>query len=676
MSGIRSLAVIAALVVLPALAAFNTDGRLRDFGEVARAGARFWASFTQSTPAVAAYVAEYRVLPDGGEGVPVAMELCDAVPESAKTGNWYCIYSDGGLLPGSSLTWAPIAGGTSTALPLTICPSGQTCGPLLHTEMIDGGGVESSAYNATGTPFTACGVWNTELTFAPAKRKLAGNAAGYFTSSGWAWYADENNGSYAFAVWDDALNYSIARNVAIARGADQVLCGIYHNDPAKGVETFKTAVWGESGGTMAAGIGTTGQPLRHTVSAYNFEGAGVVPPIRNKGFFYTEKVLDAGVGMEMFSMMENTNAITLRSAGGEATIGRRSSSLACSADTSFGATSGSVVIGHTMCRAQGKLYSGREGTNLLTRSNAMDETAVWVDVGTPARHLGSVRDHFGTMQSMVLDDNDNGAAEGIVQTAFTAGATGKYHLSCWLMSQDGGTGRLRMVGASNSVGDSDCSWPLTPVSTRYACSSDAGYTVDPVTIATSVLVGGAASDVGSASVVDCQLEQGYKPGGYVQSHPSAQVRNYDHTYGDHNFDAGIRSASGWVLVPSALSGTHNIINVAAQHSGAHVNAWFSDDGGHLHCSFLNADGFGADQASAAAFTLGQAQRWGCFYDDAGVPTACVDSSCTSGAASPSATDNDDFRVHLGHDVSTSGRELDSFLWNVCLDRSPVGCDYR
>lgn len=671
----RSLAVIAALLSLP-VAALSSDGRLREFGEGLRAGGRRASSFfaaTSSEPG--AYLADYRVAPDGGQGMTTAMELCDAVPASAKAGNWYCIYSDGGMAPGSALTWSAIAEGTTTALPLTICPSGQNCGPLLHTEMADGGGLKSTAYNATGTPFSVCGVWNTELNFWPSKRLLAGNANGYFVNSGWAWYADENNGSFAFGVWDTALNFSIARNIAMARGADQAMCGVYFNNPAKGAETWKGEVHGEAGGTTIAAIGTTGQPQPHKWSSFNFEAASVVPPIRSKGLFYTEKILDAGTGAEMISMLSQTNAIAFYSAGGESTLGRRSSSLACSADTSFEATSGSVVIGHTTCRAQGKIYSGRAGTNLAQRSNALGEVAVWADVGTPARHLGDARDHFGTTQSVVLDDNDNAANEGIAQAVATAGASGKYHFSCWMMSQDGGTGRLKMVGASNSVGDSECSWPLTNVSTRYACSSDAGYTADPVTITASVLVGANAAAVGSASAIDCQLEQGYAPGGYVSSYGSAIARNYDLIYGDHHFDAGIRSASGFIKVPTTLFDTHTIISANAHGSLARVAAWLSADGGHLHCQFTNAGGLGINQASTASFTNGANQRWGCFYNDAGVGTACIDNDCASGAATPTATDNDWFKVHFGADPAAPGSELDSWVWNLCLDRHPTGCGY-
>lgn len=676
MPSLRSLALVSAFLCLPVLAAFSTDGRARSIARELRAGERFDAWIVAATGGPAAPLAEYRLMPDGGEGVTVAMELCDAVPASAKAGNWYCIYSDGGVAPGSSQTWAALASGTSTGLALRTCPSGQNCGPLLHTEFIDGGGMYSTAYNATATPFTACGVWNAALNFNPEKIRLMGNASGYFTTSGFAWYADPNNGSYAFGTWDSALDFSIARNIPLIRGADIAMCGIHFANGTV-AKTFKGEVLGEAGGTAIANIGTTGQPLPHMWTGSNFDSAAASTAIRSKGIFYTEKVLDAGTGAELISMLGATNAITLYSATGETTLGRRSSSLGCSADTTFGAPVGSVVIGHTMCRSQGKLYTGRAGVNLMPRSNAMEDTLVWLDVGTPVRHLGSVRDHFDTLQSMVLDDNDNGTAEGISQAVFTTGGTGKYHLSCWMMSQDGGTGRLRMVGTSNSVGDSDCSWPLTNVSTRYACSSDAGYTVDPVTITASVLVGANAAAVGSASAIDCQLENGYKPGAYTSTYGNAQTRNSDHTFGSHAFDSGIKSVSGWILAPSAFNGNHHIFNAAAGLSSAHVNAWFASDGGQLHCSFSNAGGVGVEQASTASFIPNTAHRWGCFYGYDGVGTACVDSDCASGAANVTTVDNDIFTMHFGSNSLEGGdTELDSFLWNVCADKSPTICDYR
>lgn len=615
-------------------------------------------------------IAEWFVIPDGGEGVPSAIEMCDAIPADNKVGNWYCIYSDGGIAPGSSLTWAS-ASNFGNYLDLISCPSGSSCGPLRHTEMVDGGGMYSSAYNPTTTPFTTCGIWNLDLSNQQYKNKLEGNVAGYFVQAGWALYTDQNNGSYAFAAWDDALNFSIARNVGTLRGADQAICGVY---PADGgpVRSYRDLEFGAESVTSISGIGTLGQPLPHAWTGTNFESAAVTEPVRSRGMFYTERVLDAG---EIAYINNLSRAITLETFFGEELTHTRASSISCSYDTSPQATQANVVAGGSPCIAQGKLYIGRAGVNLMPRSNAMQETAIWVPIGTPASTRATTRDHFQTFQSVTFNDDSAVLSEGVAQSVFTTGQTGVYTFSCWMMSQDGGTGRLSMTGGANSVGDSDCSWPLTNVSTRYACTSDAGYTADPLTISAAIRVGPAAANVGSVQAIDCQLEQYYRAGPYVQSYTSAVNRDPDLAQNTHFFDGGIRSASGQIRVPERLSGTHNIIQASYAAGAANFAAWFSDDGGTLTCSWVNTGG-NVLQRSSVPFTLGSDEQWTCIWTDAGVPTACIGSSCATGApVTGFVTNGGAATVTLGGNIDQVS-ELDSFMWNTCLDKSPIGCDYR
>lgn len=162
-------------------------------------------------------------------------------------------------------------------------------------------------------------------------------------------------------------------------------------------------------------------------------------------------------------------------------------------------------------------------TNLALRSEEFDNAA-WTSTATVTAN--TALSPANTMTADTLDDESGPAQLGSCQT-ITTSAKKRPSLSVFLKGGTSTKAQISITGTGDSTGDRTCSFSSlsTTTYTRATCTSATAYagTFSAVTIC--VLVGTAASDVGTIIAWGAQYEDGRTTtgGGWDSSFPSSYI---------------------------------------------------------------------------------------------------------------------------------------------------------
>lgn len=655
----RSLALIAALVGLPVLAAFAPDGRLRDFERSARAGLREFTGIAAAVePAPEFYFA--------GMNPGAVQDLCDAVQSGDKAGEWWCLRPDGGTLSGSQIAFTAI--NTPGQAAQRVCSNDTDClnvnmrGPL-------NGSTSAGSMDYTAATTAPAGDFSVVFTSTPKPVVPAGSYMFQMNKR------TAGDGQYAFS--NDRAGSTITETLGVGTLVQGPVTSI-----APGVEVMRTITATAAGSELAYydGVQTytgahapfsLGQSVRHGVGGRPDEGGvyGFATFDYHRGAFFTEKILSP-TDVARLADAQFVEADDLATDSGVALTWARSSVRACvAADT----TRGSHLAAGRPCVSGDGVNVAPAVTNLLLRSDALALASAvvspWVDVGTPVLTGNNVADLTGYALLATIEDDAAGASEGVAQNVATTSAV-KFTLSCWVASGTLTTARLSIVGTGNGAGDVTCALSgLTATASRKTCISPVAYTGAVTALDVSVLPGANDAATGSVSAGACQLVEGAAAGPYVRTDGTQASSTADVLSGSYSFASGIASASGVWRPPEGFGATRYLVN--ARKDADNGFQAFADTTGALNCRW-RVGGVNFDNVSAATFTASTAAQWRCYAYDGGV-SACVGGVCTAaldgGTVSPAVGAH---TVYVSSSSST-GSEADGIASGLCLDGVSTRC---
>lgn len=215
------------------------------------------------------------------------------------------------------------------------------------------------------------------------------------------------------------------------------------------------------------------------------------------------------------------------------------------------------VVANKPCVESGALRVEPSGTNLLLRSEELDNAA-WLDSATPTVTANSWDFGTGSATGETIDDNDAASSEGRAQTFATA-TTGTYTVSCYFRSDTLTTARL-LINATGTAptGNTTCTFTgLSSVTSRQSCT--AALSASPMTgVLVAPFPGSLASDTGSIKVGGCQLETGSVATSYIPTAGATASRAAQTTTVPKPAGLSTTEGSAKVCVTPAFTGTNPV----------------------------------------------------------------------------------------------------------------------
>ena len=658
----RSLALIAALVGLPVLAAFAPDGRLRDFERSARAGLREFTGIAAAVePAPEFYFA--------GMNPGAVQDICDAVQAGDKVGEWWCLRPDGGTLSGSQIAFTAI--NTPGQAAQRVCSNDTDC---LNVNMRGPLNGSTSAGSMDYTSATTAPTGDFSVVYTSLSKPVV------------------PAGSYGFPMTKRQSGlgqYNSGQDRAASAISETICVSSTCNGPSislePGVEYQRAQTLVQSTGehhvyldsaevyTSIHGARTLGDSTRHGVGGRPDDTGvwGFATFDTHRGALFTEKVLSP-TDIARFSAAQFIESTDLATDSGVRLTWTRGSVRSCLTEDT---TRGSHIYSDRPCVSGDGVNLAPATTNLLLRSDALalGSAAVtpWADVGTPILTGNAVADLTGFALLATIEDDAAGASEGLTQNVTTSTAS-KFTLSCWVASGTLTTARLSIVGTGNGAGDVTCSLSgLTATASRKTCTSSAAYTGALTAIDVSILPGANDAATGSISAGSCQLRASDAAGPYIRTDGTTRASLADALSGSVTFPRGVASASGVWRSPdgidTAVSTARPLVEAKVDSTNRFRVTMQSDR--TLKCRWT-VGGVDSFITSTATFTAGAVDTWRCAADG-GMLEACVSGVCSLDAGSPVPPAGAQ-TVYVGH-LGGTAVVADGIIKALCLDGDVGRC---